>query len=237
MLPDGTTLRARLPGRPTRDCLFADVAGDGTSALKIWNSNACGAVVGAFHAQGVAWVHGTHDNEVLDAAPPPLTARVRPFDAETLRGAAGPFAVWRHRAARVEVLERGEAEVEVALAHREWEIFTIAPVRQLGAVRWAPLGLADMMNSGGALSETEMSGGEGGGRVAATAVSRGPGRFVAYCAPAPARVVLEREGGGDEEAAFRYVEASGQLTFDLAGSTERLRVDALLLAWRLDFHG
>lgn len=30
VLPDGSVLRARLPGRPTRDCLFIDPARDGT---------------------------------------------------------------------------------------------------------------------------------------------------------------------------------------------------------------
>lgn len=30
VLPDGSVLRAQLPGRPTRDCLFADPARDGT---------------------------------------------------------------------------------------------------------------------------------------------------------------------------------------------------------------
>lgn len=30
ILPDGSVLRAQLPGRPTRDCLFADPARDGT---------------------------------------------------------------------------------------------------------------------------------------------------------------------------------------------------------------
>jgi raffinose synthase len=29
VLPDGSILRARLPGRPTRDCLFTDPARDG----------------------------------------------------------------------------------------------------------------------------------------------------------------------------------------------------------------
>ena len=31
VLPDGSVLRAKLPGRPTRDCLFADPARDRTS--------------------------------------------------------------------------------------------------------------------------------------------------------------------------------------------------------------
>lgn len=29
VLPDGSVLRAQLPGRPTRDCLFSDPARDG----------------------------------------------------------------------------------------------------------------------------------------------------------------------------------------------------------------
>jgi hypothetical protein len=43
--------RCLLPGRPTADCLFCDVNGDGTSALKVWNLNPCGAVLGAFNVQ------------------------------------------------------------------------------------------------------------------------------------------------------------------------------------------
>ena len=115
--------------------------------------------------------------------------------------------------------------MEVKLNHREWEIFTIVPVETVGGVRWAPFGLADMMNTGGALAATELRD-LGGGRVAATATSRGPGRFVAHCAPAPARVVLERDGAaGEEVVPFRYVAESGQLTFDLLRSSERLRVE------------
>lgn len=35
VLADGTVLRARLPGRPTADCLFTDVLRDGKTALKV----------------------------------------------------------------------------------------------------------------------------------------------------------------------------------------------------------
>lgn len=35
VLPDGSVLRALLPGRPTRDTLFSDVLRDGTSVLKV----------------------------------------------------------------------------------------------------------------------------------------------------------------------------------------------------------
>jgi hypothetical protein len=35
VLPDGSVLRALLPGRPTRDCLFSDVLRDRSSLLKV----------------------------------------------------------------------------------------------------------------------------------------------------------------------------------------------------------
>jgi len=35
VLPDGSVLRAQLPGRPTADCLFTDVLRDGNSLLKV----------------------------------------------------------------------------------------------------------------------------------------------------------------------------------------------------------
>lgn len=40
VLEDGSILRALLPGRPTRDCLFSDVLRDGKSLLKVWG-HAC----------------------------------------------------------------------------------------------------------------------------------------------------------------------------------------------------
>ena len=35
VLPDGSVLRCTLPGRPTPDCLFADVSRDGKTVLKV----------------------------------------------------------------------------------------------------------------------------------------------------------------------------------------------------------
>ena len=60
VLPTGQILRAQLPGRPTRDCIFTDVGRDGISALKVWNINNRvdsgndendGGVIGAFNGK------------------------------------------------------------------------------------------------------------------------------------------------------------------------------------------
>ncbi|KAI9186831.1 hypothetical protein LWI28_021417 [Acer negundo] len=52
VLPDGSILRAKLPRRPTRDCLFSDPARDGKILLKIWNLNDFTGVMGVFNCQG-----------------------------------------------------------------------------------------------------------------------------------------------------------------------------------------
>ena len=171
VLPDGSVLRAQQPGRPTRDCLFADVGRDGTSALKIWNVNQAppkttttqsirsrnavgrGGVVGAFNVQGVAWNFETNDNEILDASPPAVKAFVKPHDVDSLRQIAGPFAVWSHRTQSMQLLPTGDSTIETVLEHREWEVHTVQPVQRNEdfGVQWAPIGLGKMLNSGGAI--------------------------------------------------------------------------------------
>ncbi|GJT87007.1 probable galactinol--sucrose galactosyltransferase 2, partial [Tanacetum coccineum] len=60
VLPDGSVLRAQLPGRPTPGCHFIDPVRYGTSLLKVWNVNKCTCVEGVCNCQGAAQVNG-HD--------------------------------------------------------------------------------------------------------------------------------------------------------------------------------
>ena len=90
VFPSGKVLRASLPGRPTRDCVFADPCADGATALKIWNRNerdGCG-VVGAFNVQGASWsrAKGIFVESVKGDAEDTVVAEIRPGDVETLRG-------------------------------------------------------------------------------------------------------------------------------------------------------
>lgn len=82
VFPSGRVLRAELPGRPTRDCLFADVTRDGVTALKVWNKNKRGGVVGCFNIQGSCW---SRDKGIFVShakVPPNVTAVVRLRDVE-----------------------------------------------------------------------------------------------------------------------------------------------------------
>lgn len=85
VLPDGHILRCKLPGRPTRDCLFVDVLRDGKSLLKIWNMNSVNGVVGVFHLQGSCWDRSRRRFAFHDLYPPQLSVAVKPTDVEMFR--------------------------------------------------------------------------------------------------------------------------------------------------------
>jgi len=247
VLPDGATLRAAAAGRPTRDCLFADVTSDGVSALKLWNYNGnhngecngeCNgagtarlppnAVVGAFNVQGARWDFETHGPVAAAQPPQPVSALVRPHDADCLRPHGGRFAVWSHLGSRLEVLPSGSAAAQVTLQHREWEVLTIAPVLAQGRVEWAPLGLVEMINAGGAVVATTLTRAPADDHDAeARLTSRAAGRFLAYCTPRPASVWRE---GGELGLPFSYDDATGLLAMQIDEATASKPAE-LLVHW------
>jgi len=226
VMPDGSILRAQQPGRPTRDCLFADVTNDKETALKIWNVNAGGGVVGAFNVQGVAWNFDTHENEILEAAPENITTKVKPYDIEHLRGTAGPFVAWRYRDERLEFLEGGHSSMETTLPHCEWELFTIAPIQIKHHIMWAPIGLQDKMNSGGAIVSTGTLEEDANGRILTKFQSRGPGTFVAFTNTAPARVLI-----GELNLPFEHDDDTGELTFELPSESSEGTPHNISVEW------
>jgi len=242
VLPDGSVLRAKKAGRPTRDCIFADVGKDGTSALKIWNINrqssfgkGIGGVLGAFNVQGVAWNFETNDNQVIDASPPPVRALVRPYDVDSLRGVQGQFVVWSHRTKSLKVLSNGMSAIEKTISSRDWEIFTVQPVQETqdSSVSWAPIGLSNMLNSGGAildvgqLSTVDSSGNE---RIQADITTRGPGNFVSYCQPRPTSILV-RNGLTTKHLDFQHDHESGMLEFDLPEETIEGKAHYVTVIW------
>ena len=229
VLPDGTLLRAQQPGRPTRDSLFVDVTADEESALKIWNVNPGGGVVGAFNVQGVAWNFNTNENEVLNANPSSVSTDVKPYDIEYLREHPGPFVAWRHQDGALEFLENGNTGMQRTLKHRDWEIFTIAPVQISNHLMWAPIGLKNMMNSGGALlSPGSLESDSGVSR--AQFQSRGPGHFVAFTNVAPTKVYIGEEELS-QEIPFDYDNGTGELSFGLPKELSHRAAHSVTVEW------
>uniref|UniRef100_A0A1D1Y521 galactinol--sucrose galactosyltransferase n=1 Tax=Anthurium amnicola TaxID=1678845 RepID=A0A1D1Y521_9ARAE len=232
VLPDGSVLRAQLPGRPTIDCLFNDPARDGTSLLKIWNVNKCSGVIGVFNCQGAGWCKVAKKTRIHDASPGTLTGTVSARDVDVLPQVAGPnwsgqVVVYAYRSGEVVRLPKG-ATIPVTLKVLEYELFHICPLKEItSAISFAPIGLLDMFNASGAVEQIEIRmssavqqlDGEVHSNLSnslsqsraptATVVLmvRGCGRFGAYSSQRPLRCTLD-----SVDTEFGYDGETGLLT-------------------------
>ncbi|KNA18105.1 hypothetical protein SOVF_073870 isoform A [Spinacia oleracea] len=212
VLPDGSILRAKLPGRPTRDSLFSDPARDGKSLLKIWNMNDYTGVIGVFNCQGAGWCKVGKRNLVHDEQPDAITGSVRAHDVNYLNKIAdagwnGDAVVYGHLRGEVVYLPQN-ASFPVTLKAREYEVFTVVPAKKLSdGVIFAPIGLIKMFNSGGAVKGLQYEAEE---NFVVCLKVRGCGVFGAYSSIQPKKISVD-----NQEIDFQYEKAYGLLTFTL----------------------
>ncbi|KAK1296074.1 putative galactinol--sucrose galactosyltransferase 2 [Acorus calamus] len=161
VLPNGAVLRAKYPGRPTRDCLFNDPIMDGKSLLKIWNLNTYSGVLGVFNCQGAGtWPCLDNFKNDSDATPSNLTGRVSPSNIEYLEEVAGEnwtgdCAVFSFNSGSLFRLPKN-GSLNVSLKVLQSDVFTISPIKCYGEkIQFAPIGLVNMYNSGGAVEAIE----------------------------------------------------------------------------------
>lgn len=162
VLPDGSILRAQLPGRPTRDCLFCDPTQDGKSLLKIWNMNKYTGVVGAFNCQGAGWCKIEKKNLLHDAEPKTVSGSIHAEDANFLPQVAGDgwngdAVMYSHKQGELVLIPKGSS-LPLTLKSRDYEVFTVVPVKVFApGVSFAPIGLIKMFNAGGAIKSYEVT--------------------------------------------------------------------------------
>ena len=98
------------------------------------------------------------------------------------------------------------ASLPVTLRSREYEVFTVVPVKRLpSGASFAPIGLTGMFNSGGAVRELRF--GEDAGVQLKV---RGSGTVAAYSSAKPKSVAVD-----STVVDFSYDEACGLVTFEL----------------------
>ncbi|KAL7134148.1 hypothetical protein ABFS83_11G007700 [Erythranthe nasuta] len=231
VLPDGSILRAQLPGRPTLDRLFVDPARDGTSLLKIWNTNKFSGVVGVFNCQGAGWCRVTKTTRIHDAYPSTLTTSVQASDVDTIAQIAGPdwigdTVVYAHRSREVVRLPEGTS-LPVTLKVLEYELFHFCPVKVVGEeISFAPIGLLDMFNSTGAVEQFEVEKTNGGSEpltgkglpvVTIKLKVRGCGRFGFYSSQKPIICTVDKI-----ETEFNYKAATGLGTLTISVTDEKI---------------
>ncbi|XP_038712471.1 probable galactinol--sucrose galactosyltransferase 2 isoform X1 [Tripterygium wilfordii] len=187
VLPDGSILRAKYPGRPARDCLFRDPVMDGKSLLKIWNLNKCTGVIGVFNCQGAgSWP--CWENTVQEKVSAKISGQVSPADIEYFEEVSGKqwtgdCAVFSFSSGSLFRLP-SEESFNVALKSLECDVFTVSPIKAYDQeIQFAPIGLLNMYNSGGAVESVDYLTGSFGRGI--HIMGRGGGRFGAYSSIKP----------------------------------------------------
>ncbi|XVF58020.1 hypothetical protein PTKIN_Ptkin07bG0028800 [Pterospermum kingtungense] len=159
VLPDGSILRCEYYALPTRDCLFDDPLHDGKTMLKIWNLNKYTGVIGAFNCQGGGWCRETRRNRCASQFSHMVTAKTNPKDIEWRSGktpiaidGVQVFAMYFSQSKKL-ILSKPAENTEISLEPFDFELITVSPVTVLSgkSVHFAPIGLVNMLNAGGAI--------------------------------------------------------------------------------------
>ncbi|CAA3028949.1 probable galactinol--sucrose galactosyltransferase 2 [Olea europaea subsp. europaea] len=181
VLPDGSVLRAKYPGKPSRDCLFSDPVMDGISLLKIWNLNKITGVLAVFNCQGAGTWPGMESTVQLDRIE--LVGKISPADIEYLdevspKSCTGDFAMFSFRSGSISRLPM-HGKLGITLKTLQCDIFTVSPIKFYHQkVHFAPIGLVNMYNSGGAVEAIEVS--DDSSCYGVQIKGRGAGIFGAY---------------------------------------------------------
>ncbi|KAK9704738.1 hypothetical protein RND81_07G008000 [Saponaria officinalis] len=211
--PDGTIPKCLHYALPTRDVLFKNPLFDQQSILKIWNFNKYGGVIGAFNCQGAGWDEKEKRIKGYKECYKSMEGHVHAKDVEwdqTLQGIemgdAHEYAVYLHQQASLLLMPSESEPMKVVLRPSSFELFSFAPVKKLGhAVKFAPVGLTNMFNSGGTIQGLEYE------DLCAKMKIKGAGSFLAYSTASP-KVCLVN----GEKVEFEWCKTRNKLVFDLA---------------------
>ncbi|KAI3915228.1 hypothetical protein MKX01_035487 [Papaver californicum] len=143
-LPDCSILRCEHYALPTRDCLFEYPLLD---------------VLGVLNCQGGGWCPETRKNRFAFEFSTPLKSTIYPTDIEWRNGKipiaidlVEEFAVYAFEAKKLGFLKTNE-HIEITLDPFKFELLIFSPVMILPKemVRFAAIGLVNMLNTGGAI--------------------------------------------------------------------------------------
>ncbi|KAJ9135334.1 hypothetical protein P3X46_032529 [Hevea brasiliensis] len=189
VLPDGSILRCQYYALPTRDCLFQDPLHDGKTMLKIWNLNKFTGVIGIFNCQGGGWCRETRRNKCASQFSHLVTTKTNAKDIEWNSGknpisieGVQVFAMYLSQAKKL-LLSKPHDKIEISLEPFNFELVTVSPViiPEGKSVQFAPIGLVNMLNTGGAIQSMAYNDTDGYFRIGV----RGPGEMRVFASEKP----------------------------------------------------
>nr|CAC86963.1 stachyose synthase [Stachys affinis] len=218
---DGTIPKCIHFALPTRDCLFKNPLFDSKTILKIWNFNKYGGVVGAFNCQGAGWDPKEQRIKGYSECYKPLSGSVHVSDIEwdqkveaTKMGEAEEYAVYLTESEKLLLTTPESDPIPFTLKSTTFEIFSFVPIKKLGqGVKFAPIGLTNLFNSGGTIQGVVYD--EGVAKIEV----KGDGKFLAYSSSVPKRSYLNGEeveykwsGNGKVEVDVPWYEECGGIS-------------------------
>lgn len=216
--PDGTIPKCHHFALPTRDCLFKNPLFDRQTILKIWNFNKYGGVIGAFNCQGAGWDPKEQRIKGYSECYKPMSGSVHVSDIEwdqkteaAQMGEAEEYVVYFNQSAELLLATSKSDPIQVTIQPSTFELFSFVPVEKLGpaAVKFAPIGLTNMFNSGGTIQELQYIKSGAAEKKGVEIKVKGGGNFLAYSSGSPKKCFLN-----GAEVDFEWL-ATGKLTLNL----------------------
>ncbi|CAK7323686.1 unnamed protein product [Dovyalis caffra] len=229
--PDGTIPKCQHFALPTRDCLFKNPLFDNKTILKIWNFNKYGGVIGVFNCQGAGWDPREQRIKGYPECYKPMSVSVHVSDIEwdqnkeaAQMGEAEEYIVHLNQAEDQELLlvSPKSAPIEITINPSTFEIFSFVPVKKLGSsgIKFAPIGLTNMFNSGGTIQEVEYVDPEEFETCVKIEV-KGGGDFLSYSNACPIRCFLN-----GAESGFQWLD-NGKLSLNLPWTAEAAGISSV----------
>ncbi|XP_020101334.1 stachyose synthase-like [Ananas comosus] len=233
VFPDGTVPKCIHYALPTRDCLFENPLFDQKTVLKIWNLNKYGGVIGAFNCQGAGWDAKERRIRGYSHCYKPVDGRVHPTDVEwgqkketAALGRAQKYALYLHQANRLVLTNISSGPIEFTLEPSAFEIFTFAPIEEVGGgVEFAPIGLVNMFNSGGTLQEVVVHNEEGEEGIRVRVRVKGGGELLVHSSVEPKRGLVE-----GKEVGFEW-KGEGEVRVDVPWNEESHGVSDIVFVY------
>ncbi|XP_068663259.1 stachyose synthase [Aristolochia californica] len=216
VFPDGTIPRCLHFALPTRDSLFKNPNFDGQTIFKMWNLNKFGGVIGAFNCQGAGWDQEKQTFRGHSQCYKPVSGSIHIRDIEWDQkeetadmGSSEEYAVYMNQTEKLLLMSTKSDSIDITVQPSSFEILTFVPIKKLRGhgIKFAPIGLSNMFNSGGTIQEVEYDDIEETASVRMKV--KGVGKFLAYSSVKPRKICLN---GG--EVGFEWW-GDGKLTIDV----------------------
>ncbi|KAK7259185.1 hypothetical protein RIF29_24785 [Crotalaria pallida] len=212
VFPDGTVPRCLSFPLPTRDCLFKNPLFDQKTVLKLWNFNKYGGVIGAFNCQGGGWDPKLHALRGFSECYKPISGSVHVTEVEwdqkkeaAYMGKAEEYIVYLNQTEELLFMTPKSEPIQFTIQPSTFELYSFVPITKLGggSIKFAPIGLTNMLNSGGTIQELEYA------ERSAKVKVKGGGNFLAYSSETPKKVLLN-----GSEVSFKWL-VDGKLILKL----------------------